>query len=101
MINWDVIQVEPKGEFQIKPLCILDKKVTMLWNRTIGQVKVQWEHYSPKEAMWELEDSMCWHIHFCSILWNNEAIPMYHFVQFCKALRIVLLKGEGNVTPRF
>ena len=24
VINWDVIQVEPKGEFQIEPMCILD-----------------------------------------------------------------------------
>ena len=30
VINWDVIQVEPEGEFQIKPMCILDRKVTML-----------------------------------------------------------------------
>ena len=30
VINWDVIQVEPKGEFQIEPMCILAKKVTML-----------------------------------------------------------------------
>ena len=30
VINWDVIQVEPEGEFQIKPMRILDKKVTML-----------------------------------------------------------------------
>ena len=26
--------------------------------RTIGQVKVQWKHYSPDEATWELEDAM-------------------------------------------
>ena len=58
VLNWDVIQVEPAGEFQIKPKCILSKKVTMLWNQEIGQVKVQWEHYGPKEAMWELEDAM-------------------------------------------
>ena len=58
MINWDVIQVEPKGEFQIEPMHILNKKVTMLWNRTIGQVKVQWENYEPEEATWELEDAM-------------------------------------------
>ena len=37
---------------------ILDRKVTMLWNREIGQVKVKWEHYGPKEATWELEDAM-------------------------------------------
>ena len=29
VINWDVIQVEPEGEFQTKPLCILDEKVTL------------------------------------------------------------------------
>ena len=30
VINWYVIQVEPKGEFQIDPMCIFDRKVTML-----------------------------------------------------------------------
>ena len=35
-INWDVIQVEPKGEFQTEPMLILDKKVTVLWNPSIG-----------------------------------------------------------------
>ena len=58
VINWDVIQVEPEGEFQIEPIRILERKVTMLWNLAIGQVKVQWEHYGPKEATWELEDAM-------------------------------------------
>ena len=33
VINWDVIQVELEGEFQIEPMRILDKKVTMLLNR--------------------------------------------------------------------
>ena len=32
VINWDVIQAKPEGKFQTKPLCILDKKVTVLWN---------------------------------------------------------------------
>ena len=58
VINWDMIQVEPEGEFQIEPMRILDRKVTMLQNRAIGQVKVQWEHYGPEEAMWEMEDAM-------------------------------------------
>ena len=30
VINWDVIQVEPEREFQIEPMCILTRKVTML-----------------------------------------------------------------------
>ena len=58
LINWDVIQVELEGEFQIKSMHIFDRKVTMLKNRAIGQVKVQWEHYGPEEATWELEDAM-------------------------------------------
>ena len=30
VINWDVIQMEPEGAFQIEPMRILDRKVTML-----------------------------------------------------------------------
>ena len=30
VINWDVIQVETEGEFQIDPMRILARKVTML-----------------------------------------------------------------------
>ena len=52
VITWDVIQVEPEGEFQIEPIRILDRKVTMLQNKAIRQVKVQWEHYGPEEATW-------------------------------------------------
>ena len=58
LIDWNVIQVEPEGEFQVEPMHIPDKKVTFLQNRAIGQVKVQWDHYGPKEATWELEDFM-------------------------------------------
>ena len=58
VINWNVIQVEPEGEFQIELMHILDKKVTMLQNRAIGKVKVQWDHYGPEEATRELEDSI-------------------------------------------
>ena len=50
--------MEPEGEFQTEPMHILDKKVTMLQNRAIGQVKVQWKHYGPEEATWELEEAM-------------------------------------------
>ena len=32
VINWDLVQVEPEGEFQTKPMCIFDYKVTMIWN---------------------------------------------------------------------
>ena len=58
VINWGVIQVEPEGEFQTEPLHNLDKKFTVLQNRAVGQVKVQWKHYGLDEATWELEDAM-------------------------------------------
>ena len=32
VINWDVIQVEPEGEFRIEPMHILDRKVTVIQN---------------------------------------------------------------------
>ena len=50
--------MEPEGEFRIEPMRILDRKVIMIRNRAIGQVKVQWEYYGPEEAMWELEGAM-------------------------------------------
>jgi hypothetical protein len=58
IIDWSVIQVDPKGEFLPKPQCILDRKETSLRNRTIPQVKVQWKHFGLDEAMWEMEDAM-------------------------------------------
>jgi hypothetical protein len=53
-----MIQVEPEGEFLPKPQCILDRKETLLWNKTIAHVKVQWKHFGPDEATWEMEDAM-------------------------------------------
>jgi hypothetical protein len=58
IIDWSVIQVEPEGEFLPEPQCILDRKETSLRNRTIAQVKVQWKHFGPDEATWEMEDAM-------------------------------------------
>jgi hypothetical protein len=58
IIDWSVIQVESEGEFLPEPQCILDIKKTPLWNRTIAQVKVQWKHFGPDEATWEMEDAM-------------------------------------------
>ena len=53
-----MIQVELKGEFQIEPFRILDRKERMLQNRAIVQIKVQWKHFSHEEATWEMEDKM-------------------------------------------
>jgi len=42
----------------VQPVGTLDKKVIMLRNRVVGQVKVQWRHFNPEDATWELEDEM-------------------------------------------
>ena len=58
VIEWNVIQVEPEGYFQLERDCILDKRECFFKNRTIGQVKVQWKHLNPYEATWKLESHM-------------------------------------------
>ena len=58
VIYWNVIQVEPEGEFQVGLERILDRREILLWNHTIRQVKLQWKHLSPEEATWELESNM-------------------------------------------
>jgi hypothetical protein len=50
MIDWNLVQVEP--------LRILDRREIALRNRVIAQVKVQWKHFSPKEATWEFEGDL-------------------------------------------
>jgi hypothetical protein len=39
----------------VEPLHILDWREIVLRNRVVAQVKVQWKHFSPEEATWELE----------------------------------------------
>lgn len=34
-IDWNVIEIELEGDFQVQPVCILDQKVTVLSNLTI------------------------------------------------------------------
>ena len=41
VIEWNVIKVEPEGRFKVELEYILDRRELLLWNYTIGQVKVQ------------------------------------------------------------
>jgi hypothetical protein len=53
VIDWTVIQVEPKGILQVHPIHILDRKSKQLQNRAIELVKVQWTWYCHEDATWE------------------------------------------------
>jgi hypothetical protein len=58
VIDWNVIQVEQEGAFQVHLVRIMDRKIKQLWNRSIGLVKVQWTWYGSEDATWEHEDAM-------------------------------------------
>jgi hypothetical protein len=58
MIDWNLVHVEPEGEFEVESLRILDWREIALRNRVVAQVKVQWKHFSPEEATWELEGDL-------------------------------------------
>ena len=40
IIDWNVIQVEPEGEFLLEPLQILEREEIELRNQTVARVKV-------------------------------------------------------------
>ena len=58
VIDWNVIQVEQEGAFQVHPVHIMERKIKQLWNRSIGIVKVQWTWYGPEDTTWKHEDAM-------------------------------------------
>ena len=58
VIDWNVIQVEPKSVLQVHHVRILDRKIKQLWNQAIDLVRVQWIRYGPEDVTWEHEDVM-------------------------------------------
>jgi hypothetical protein len=58
MIDWNLVQVEPEGEFQVEPLRILARREIALWNRVVAHVKVQWKNFIFEEDTWELEGDL-------------------------------------------
>jgi hypothetical protein len=58
VIDWNVIQVEQEGAFQVHLVRILDRKIKQIWSQAIGVVKVQWTWYGPEDTTWEHEDAV-------------------------------------------
>jgi hypothetical protein len=42
IIDWNVIQVESEGDFRVRPVCIMNRKIKQLQNRAMKLVKFQW-----------------------------------------------------------
>eukprot|EP00253_Pinus_taeda_P003088 PITA_03088 len=53
------LQVLDMGTVMVEPLRILDRRVRQLRHRTVDQVKVQWDKYSPGSATWEDAETTC------------------------------------------
>jgi len=66
--------VEPDGEFQSGPQHILHKRVLMLWNQAIEKFKVQWKHFGPNEATWEMADQMWSMYPSLFVSWGKETL---------------------------
>jgi hypothetical protein len=61
--------VKLEGYLQVKPMHILERKVMVLYNKSIRKVKVQLKCYSHEELTWELEDTM------------QEAYPYFFLIE--------------------
>jgi hypothetical protein len=58
VIDWNVIEVEQQGTFQVHLVFILDQKIKNLQNRSIEIEKIQWTWYGFEDTTWEHEDVM-------------------------------------------
>ncbi|XP_070682471.1 uncharacterized protein [Malus domestica] len=55
---WVDLPLEPNGTYIEGPICILDREIKKLRNRTVPLVKVKWQNHRVEEPTWELESEM-------------------------------------------
>jgi hypothetical protein len=53
VIDMSSLQVSDEGALMAEPIHILDHRIRQLRCRTVDQVKVQWDNYSPHSVTWE------------------------------------------------
>nr|CAD1821817.1 unnamed protein product [Ananas comosus var. bracteatus] len=58
VMEYEPVDLHEDMTYEEYPVCILDREVRELRNRTIPYVKVQWSNHSGREATWELEKAM-------------------------------------------
>ena len=81
VIDWSILQVEQEGELQTESRCILKWKHLILRNRAIEKVKVQWKHFGPEEAMWEMVDQM-WALYPLLFVGWSKAVLVWCWYMF-------------------
>ena len=58
VVDWGEIEVDTNGTFEEGPVCIMDSRDQVLRCKTVGLVRVLWQHRGVEESMWEREDTM-------------------------------------------
>ena len=57
-MDFDDVEVNDNVSYTERPVHILGRETKKLPNNEIPLVKVQWNHYDAREALWELECEM-------------------------------------------
>ena len=52
------IALDTDGTFEEGPMCIMDSRDKVLQRKTMGLVKMSWQHQGVEEATWERKDMM-------------------------------------------
>ena len=53
-----ILEVDNKLNYVARPIEILDRKIRVLRDREVAQVKVKWEHRRGSDLTWESEEEM-------------------------------------------
>jgi hypothetical protein len=77
VIDWNMIQVEHGGEFQVESMCILVHKFKFLRNRAINLVKVQWNYMILNMPRGSTRSPCGKSTHTFHILWGNLNVHVY------------------------
>ena len=58
MVPLEDIQVDASLNYVERPVAIVDRKITVLWNKEVPLVDVQWQHRRGSQLTWEPESEM-------------------------------------------
>ena len=58
VVDLGQIEVDTDMTFEEGPVCILDSRDQVLRRKTVGLVRVLWQHYGVEESTWERNDTM-------------------------------------------